>query len=237
MKTQRYSFLLKNKLRLTILVMIFATGIVLSVFLFTLYSLSQVRKADELNITYLSQISGSADILHEQVNALNNAVFTDFNIFRVMSQRTVDRLAEAVAVRRLKAIKSSYTYVRFVGVINPFLGRYITNAGVFTEYGFDADTLALLSGEDVRALSMARVIGKTYPLSDISDAAYTFVAKSSPHSKYLKNALTVVDINQDYLNALIGSLDSSAGQHRKLRPQQIIVFDQNGQIVSHTGQR
>lgn len=221
------SFSLKKKMQKTITVLVSGTILFLSLSLFGLYLFAQTSSARAYSMAHLRQVSGSADILFDQVTSIQNSIYGDAAVYGTMVTTSVDRLEETRTAQKLRALTSAYPYVRFIGVYNPVLRRYTTNAGVFSEESFSADSFFAALGEQSET-SFPAMVGSTYPTSPTQSAVYTFLRRPNPYSKVSGDALIVVDVDQSYLQSLIGSFLTDE------KERQIVVTDKSGRIISAT---
>lgn len=226
-KGKKNNFLLRREIFFSLILSCLFIVTVMCFTLLPVFTSTQQKTTTNYMTSQLKQITYSANVMFDEAKNVINTAYTDAIVRENMYADNVNRIKEAQVVERIRGIKSSHSYVNFIGFYNEKLDRYITTGGVFANLSDHKEyTDEILNKNNFQIYP--RATGNSYPFTEEQLSVYTFnFTPDSSKEQDLKNFVTV-DMNASYLQTLINRM-SVNGEN-----QTIMVVDDKGTIVSHT---
>lgn len=226
-KHKKNTFLLRREMFFSLILSCLFIVLVMCFTLVPLFTSTQQKSTTKYMTSQLKQITYSANVMFDEAKNVINTTYTDASVREAMYTSDVNRIYEVNVVERLRAIKSSHSYVRFIGFYNQKLDRYISTGGVFSNFSNSGENYEELI-EKTNFVGYPRLAGAQYPFMEEKVEVYTFnFTPEASRANRVDNFITV-DMDAKYLQTLINNMSVSSEK------QQIMVVDDNGVIVSHT---
>lgn len=221
----------KRKLRLgkrylwSFFTVVIAVDLIITSVLFTLFSTTKISSARQFSIAQLEQVCTATDILYSSLEAISNQILTDNDTTPSLFTYDVNRIQEVKACIKLRNIKSTNPFMRYVGFYNASTKRYISNSCVGDETNFDPSDLYEALGDN-RYACFLRKTGSNYPMQYqklINVYTFVFEARSQLNDD---RHLIVLDVDESYYNDVLENI-RIAGEE-----QQVIFSDDNGNMIA-----
>lgn len=232
----RRSLYSKLVISLTVTVTVLILG--LSLLLYRIYSSASLDTINRMNTSGLSQISYSTQYLDNLAKKFTNAILISpyTSILLYHTEENMYLLGEAL--RNLQILTLPNDYVQSVYTINLTLDRVVsTDPSTFNSAAefFDPDIIEIVKKIDLAAPA-EMPIARTLPNSLIVGPetqyvnVYSYIFPYGTDSDIHPDKAVVVNIKADVLRELIASLKAKSAHPGN----EIVVFDANGTIVSHS---
>lgn len=225
-ETKAKSNKLGKKFLYSIFLVVLIIDFAISSALFLVFSSSRINLVRQNSVAQLEQVCTATDILYSSLEAVSNQILSDPDTFTSIYASDIDRLREAKSCTRLKNIKTAYPYIRFIGIYNASIDRYLSNTCVASGEEMNIQSFYDDMGE-ARATCILRNVGSSYPTSTmlpITVYTFAFKVKVKPNSDV--DDLIIIDVNASYFNDVLANIRNENVE------QQVLFADSQNRIIT-----
>lgn len=207
------------------LIIVAVTTSVITVSLFSLFSMSAKRELRNVADTMLTQLNSVSTLFFDQVHSAANQLLGDPKIIQAMYTREKDYLLDFETVSKLNALQGIHPFILYTSIYNPHIGTVLNNKWIGE--GIDDDVRDfILSTKDY---SPYKIYPRTLSLPTVDRAryrllSYVVVPASSRH--WARRGALILNLDESYLHSL---LDGMIGEQRDA----VTVLDAEGAVLSY----
>lgn len=217
--------MLKRKYQKSFFIVVLVVDLLLTCALFLQYSGNQISRTTEYSTGQLQQVGRSLDILYESMEAKVKQIMVDPDTVTFLHSTSIDRLQEGKVGVRLRAMRSSDTYIRYITLYNTATGHFVSSSSAGFGEELLADTIFDVPEGDA-FFCFLRPIGSSYNTQAVKSVmVYTFVFPvqlTAQETDYI-----IIDVNDSYFNSTLEPIRLSG------REQQLVFLDSHQQVISH----
>lgn len=171
-----------------------------------LFSQLTGRRMGEMSVASVRETASSLDTLLSNCENAANMLMNEKYFYSVTTGYKVDRLKEYSIVKNIEKIQVSYPYIRYMGVINKDLDRYVGTRGVYWGCGEEVEMARAARGEKPYAVFTRTV--RRYENTPEAPKVTVLTFFYEPFVSQRAGSCIVIDLDLDYLNSQLAMLDS-----------------------------
>lgn len=141
-----------------------------------------------------------SQILSECQNAVT-LLMNEGDFYSVTMGSSINRLKDFQMLESIERIQASYPYVRYMGVVNSNLNRYVGTRGVYTGCDDEIGKAQNLNGQRAYELYLRTV--RTYENTQESAKVQVLTYLYTPYSERQSGSCIILDLDLDFLVAQI----------------------------------
>ena len=141
-----------------------------------------------------------SQILSECQNAVT-LLMNEGDFYSVTMGSSINRLKDFQMLESIERIQASYPYVRYMGVVNSNLNRYVGTRGVYTGCDDEIGKAKNLNGQRAYELYLRTV--RTYENTQESAKVQVLTYLYTPYSERQSGSCIILDLDLDFLVAQI----------------------------------
>lgn len=141
-----------------------------------------------------------SQILSECQNAVT-ILMNEGDFYSVTMGSSINRLKDFQMLESIERIQASYPYVRYMGVVNSNLNRYVGTRGVYTGCDDEIGKAQNLNGQRAYELYLRTV--RTYENTQESAKVQVLTYLYTPYSERQSGSCIILDLDLDFLVAQI----------------------------------
>lgn len=141
-----------------------------------------------------------SQILSECQNAVT-LLMNEGDFYSVTMGSSINRLKDFQMLESIERIQASYPYVRYMGVVNSNLNRYVGTCGVYTGCDDEIGKAQNLNGQRAYELYLRTV--RTYENTQESAKVQVLTYLYTPYSERQSGSCIILDLDLDFLVAQI----------------------------------
>lgn len=222
--THRKNMKLSRRYLYTFFLVVVIVDLVIASLLFTLYSGIQLSTTARYSVAQLEQVCTSTDILYESLEAVANQIVSDTETVSFLLSSQTNRLQESKAGSKIRTIRTSNPYFRYITIYNNTSGRFVSSACAGDGAELNIDALYNKLG-DQSYVCFLRNIGASYNTQPHKTVTvYTFIFPISLKTNGTTD-LVIIDVNDSYFNQALSNIRMSNTD------QEILLAGADGQVI------
>ncbi len=192
--------------------------------LFALYSGMQISTVAKYSVAQLEQVCTSTDILYESLEAVANQIVSDTDTVSFLLSSETNRLQEAKAGSKIRAIRTANPYFRYITIYNDTSRRFVSSACAGSAEELDIDSFYDMLG-DQPYVCYLRNTGASYntqPHKTVTVYTFIFPIRLKVNGT---TDLVIIDVNDSYFNQALSNI------RLPNTDQQILLAGADGQVI------
>lgn len=184
------------------------------------------NRMGEMAVASIRQTGNSLNqVLSNCQNAVN-LLMNEGYFYSVTTSFSVDRLKEFKMLESIEHIQASYPYIRYMGVVNGNLNRYIGTRGVYS--GCDDEIARAKNSQSERSYDIYLRTVRSYENTSESTKVQVLTYLYKPFTERKTGNCIVLDLDLEFIKDQMEAVESDLWEG-------ISLLDENGAAVLHSG--